>query len=344
MQELIPKALDRNNPSAKPRQSLMDYALWHGQQSWVEALALANFQPARSVSPDGEFGWVGSAGMMGLHLPGYEEQQRLGLRAVAAVRQRHLQAYQAKNFKDILRACDTHGVDHLTPVGATPLMLAARAGNTALVEALITKGADPLAEDEFGHTPWSQALSRAIEDADFAKQSLGPLFERLAPPVIDVQVDERLIRIERHQGEYWPLSLMLAGLKTQWSRCAARPHHSGKYADGFFAEQLHQILECLPPHLWDDKRRKRTYVNQVLARAERDSAYKPARKLWGRTRNGYYLPNPAMLLRRQDGWAPVYEVLKLEWIDQGCSAKYSYRMPPAEMVRRLQERSTEGLF
>lgn len=343
MQELTPKALDRNNPSAKPRQSLMDYALWHGQQSWVEALAQANFQPARSVSPEGVFGWSGSAALMGLDLPGFDDQQLLGLRAVAALRQRHLQAYQAKNFKDILRQCDTHGVDHLTPVGATPLMLAARAGNIALVDALIAKGANPLAEDEFGHTAWSQALSRAMAEADFAKQALGPLFERIAPAVIDVQVDERLLRIERQQGEYWPLSLMLAGLKTQWSRCSARPLFSDKYDDGFFAEQLHQVLECLPPHLWGDKRRKRSYVNQVLARAERDSAYKPARKLWGRTRNGYYLPNPALLLRRPNGWAPVYEVLNLAWIDQGCSGKNSYRMPPAELVRRLRERSTQGL-
>lgn len=31
------KALDAANPSAKPRQALFDYALWHGQQSWIEA-------------------------------------------------------------------------------------------------------------------------------------------------------------------------------------------------------------------------------------------------------------------------------------------------------------------
>ena len=57
--------------------------------------------------------------------------EALTRRAVAAARQRHLQAYTAKNFKDILRLCDVHGVDHQTPVGATPLMLAARAGNAA---------------------------------------------------------------------------------------------------------------------------------------------------------------------------------------------------------------------
>ena len=56
-------------------------------------------------------------------------------------------------------------------------------------------------------------------------------------------------------------------------------------------------------HLWNEKRRKRSYLNQVLARAEVDSAYKPARKLWGRTRNGHYLLNPAMLLRKGETWS-----------------------------------------
>jgi hypothetical protein len=68
--------------------------------------------------------------------------------------------------------------------------------------------------------------------------------------------------------------------------------------------------ECLPAHLWTDRRRKRSYVNQVLARAEIDSRYRPARKLWGRTRNGYYLLYPDLQLRRGEGWQPVYEALK----------------------------------
>jgi hypothetical protein len=200
------------------------------------------------------------------------------------LRQRHLQPYAGRSFKDLLRLCDVHTIDHLTPVGATPLMLAARAGNVALIDALLERGANPEAEDDFGQTPWLQALNRAIEEPAFAKSSLAAVFDRLAPAAIDVQVDGRLVRIERHQGEYWVLSPMLAGLKTQWSTCIARTLPLWKFAEGYFAEQIHQVLECLPAHLWRDRRRKRSYVNQVLARAEIDSSYRPARKLWGRTR------------------------------------------------------------
>ena len=338
IEALAPKALERSNPSTKLKQTLLDYALWHGQQSWVEQLAKAQFPPARGLAPDGEFGWISDAAMLGERLTDHEKHQQLALRAVAGVRQRHVQPYTAKNFKDILRLCDLHTVDHRSPVGATPLMLAARAGNAALVDALLQRGADPQVEDEFGQTAWQHAVSRAMEEPAFAKSLLAGVFERLAPAAIDVQVDGRLVRIERHQGEYWVLTLMLAGLKTQWSCCSVRAYPPWKFCDGYFAEQLQQVLDGLAPHLWQEKRRKRSYVNQVLARAEVDSGYKPARKLWARTRNGHYLPNPGLLLRTGEGWAPVYETLGLDWIDRGTGSDGLFSMRPAAAVARLKAR------
>jgi hypothetical protein len=113
-----------------------------------------------------------------------------------------------------------------------------------------------------------------------------------------------------------------------------------KYGRGVFADQLQWTLEALPPHLWKDRRRKRTYVNQVLARAEVDSSYWPARKLWARTMNGHYLPNPALLLRKGDEWRPVYEALSLAWVDEGTGFDEPYAPRPAEVVARLQRRLT----
>ena len=333
VKELLPRALDRTQPSNKPRQSLMDYALWHGQQAWIEQLATkANFAQARTLVPGDEYGGLRPWDYEGDYL----RQAQVGYRMVSALRQRHLQPYTAHNFKDFLRQCDTYGVDHRTPTGGTTLMLAARAGNLPLVDALLKRGADPLVVDEFGHTAWFAALSRALEDADFARMKIGSLFERIAPPVLDVQTDERLVRLERHQGEYWILSFMLAGLKTLRTRCVERSHSPYKYEYGFFAEALQITLECLPEHLWVAKRRKRSYVNSVLARAETQSQYMPARKLWMRTKNGYYLPNPQLMLRTapgQDdaGWMPMLEVLNLPWVDAGTKRPVEWAQGLAEM-------------
>jgi hypothetical protein len=344
MRELAPRALDRTLPSAKPRQALLDYALWHGQQAWVEQLAQkVQFQAARSLAPGGEFGTLPADDYFG----DYARQQQLGWRAVASLRQRHLQPYAAHNFKDLLRQCDAYGVDHRSPTGATPLMMAARSGNLALVEALLAHGADARAVDEFGHTPWCSALNRAMEDPAFARQSIGPLFEHIAPAVLDVQTNGRLVRLERHQGEYWVLSLMLAGFKTQCTRCVARSQATYKFRQGYFAEALHVTLECLPEHLWAAARRKRTYVNQVLARAEVHSPYQPARRLWVRTMNGHYLPNPLMQLRTHAGdegpnWRPVFEVLNLAWVDAGTSESAFPSLGLASLVDSATRRATAG--
>jgi hypothetical protein len=326
MRELMVKALDRAQPSAKPRQSLLEYALWHGQQAWIEQLAArVRFQAAVSLAPSGDFGELPIDDYFG----DQARQRQMAWRAVASLRQKYLQPYASKNFKEVLQLCASYGADHRSPTGATPLMMAARAGNVSLVEALLERGADPQIEDEFGHTAWLSALNRAMEDQEFARQSIAGLSALLPPSVLDVQTDGRLIRLERHQGEYWILSLMLAGFKTLRTRCTERPARAYKYRRGFFAEALHATLECLPEHLWKVARRKRSYVNQVLARAEVDSPYLPARKLWLRTMNGHYLPNPRMSIRQASGdahanWRPIYDVLNLQWVDQGSASPHDF--------------------
>jgi hypothetical protein len=345
IEELAPKAMDARNPSSKPRQTLFDYAVWHGQHEWVAALGEANFPAARGLM---EQGWLLGAGTLlpDRYAPGSEDptgKRELMRRTVAAARQRHLQPYVAKNFKEVLRLVDVHGPDHATTVGATPLMLAAQAGNAALVESLLAKGADPARRDEFGHTAWDHAVARSMQESAFAHSGLPALFELLAPAALDVQTGGRLVRLERHQGEYWVLTLMLAGLKTQWSQCVTRRLELYKYPAGFFADQLNDVLSALPPWLWADKRRKRTYVNQVLARAEVHSAYQPARRLWVRTRNGHYFPNPAMQLRVGEAWQPVYELLALDWVDRGCGREIAYWPRPMQSIGWVRETVERGV-
>jgi hypothetical protein len=59
----------------------------------------------------------------------------------------------------------------------------------------------------------------------------------------------------------------------------------------------------------------------VLARAEVESGYRPARKLWKRRSVGYYAPSPDMKLRRKTGdgeaWLPVAEALDPEAVSEG---------------------------
>ena len=285
LREWTPKALDPENPSAKTKQALLDYALWHGQGAYVERLAEANFAPALTLTHRGQL----LARVAQVFHEGKFVESRQGsriledprnpmgraTRAAAATRARQLRPFLERSAKAVLQDCDLYGVDHKTYCGATPLMLAARAGNVALIETLLARGADPELVDDYGHTAWMGALNRAIDDEAFARAHLAALFERLGPETLDVHTDGRLVRLERGQGEFWLLGLMLSGLKTHCGGLTARPLGPYRYTRGFFADGLIETLESLPEHLWPETRRKKDYLNAVLARAEVDPATGP---------------------------------------------------------------------
>ena len=159
------------------------------------------------------------------------------------------------------------------------------------------------------------------------RRILGRSFERLGPDTLDVHADGRLVRLERGQAEFWLLGLMLAGMKTHAGGFAgASDWDRGRYERGFFADGLLETLERFPEHLWTKSRRKREYINHVLARAEVDSNYRPARKLWKRRETGYYVPAPDMRLMRKtaDGevWTPIAEALNLAAVKEGAGGRF----------------------
>jgi len=82
----------------------------------------------------------------------------------------------------------------------------------------------------------------------------------------------------------------------------------------------------------------RSYINQVLARAEVGSSYRPARQLWARTRVGHYLPNPAMRLRKGEAWHGGYEALALDWVDRGTGSEVGFVPRPRDVVAWLAQR------
>lgn len=295
------RALDRAQVSQKPREALLEFAIWHGQHKYIGALATIGWSAVKAMSDP------------------YSDVLRRN--AEVSLRARHTAPFEKKNLKDVLAACDRHGVDHRTAVGQTPLGMAAMAGNVALVDALLARGADPTHRDCFGWTPAMAALDRATRDAKYAAQAFADVFERLATPAIDVESGGRLVRLLPRHGEYLVFMLMLVGYK----RLSSLDVDDGKdlyLRSGFCAEGLLRAARHLPDRVVPPERRKRAYFNQVLARAAVGATYQPRRELWARTRTGYYLPNPLLRVREErpgggSEWRPIHEALRVPLVLQG---------------------------
>ncbi len=236
------------------------------------------------------------------------ERQLAGATTVSLVRHagnaggaaRYLGDFGKRNFKDVLQRCDQHGVDHLTPMGTTPLMNAAAMGNVALVDALLDRGADIEARDLLRRQALHHALQRVRHDRDYAQGAFAEVYARVAPARLDFAIDGRLVRIDRAKSEY---------LLLQWM-WLLQPEGLGDVSEGvrpgFSAPFLESAMARLPDAVTPQRRRTRTHVSAVLSRNEVDRDYAYNRRLFVRHGAGRYQWNPAMSMRDGDGeWQPV---------------------------------------
>ncbi|MGF1547385.1 MAG: AAA family ATPase [Thiotrichales bacterium] len=228
--------------------------------------------------------------------------------------QKHLQSYQSRHFKDVLRQCDLHGLEHRTSMNLTPLIAAVAAGNVALVEALLERGADPGSTDHLGRTALHWALLGAFDDKKYARTALAPLYELIAPATIDFKVGERLVRIDRHLSEY----LLVQSL---WALFKSRFHVlSWRERSAFDTATLLDAWQHLPPNVLKPERHRRSFLSGVLSRNEVERDYAYNRHLFKRVVIGWYQFNPDLAVRRKaaDGetWQSVFVALNLAWIKE----------------------------
>ncbi|MBL8424919.1 MAG: ankyrin repeat domain-containing protein [Candidatus Accumulibacter phosphatis] len=284
--ELLVKVFREQAPGAKMKQQLYEYATCHDEPQLAELLASeARFEQAANFT-----------------------QQRVTFGRKTYV------PYFANHFKDILKQCEQYGLEHRLPMNQTPLMAAAAAGNLPLVEALLDRGADRDAVDQYGYNALHWALREGFREARFARGPLAALYERLAPASIDVNTGERLVRLDRHLSEYFLF-------QTLWVLFKSRFTHRQRRTNGAFeAQAILDAWQFLPANIVRSERNKRQHLSSVLARNEIDRDYAYNRALFKRVSQGWYQFNPKLAVRRRQGdeeiWTPVYAALNLPLINE----------------------------
>lgn len=285
-EELLVKVFREQAPGGKHRQQLYEIATCHDLPVLAAWLAQeAKFDAAR----------------------GFREQR-------ATLGRKTYVTYFARNFKDILRQCDQHGLEHRLPMNLTPLMAAAAAGNVALVEALIERGADREATDHFGDNALHWAMREAFRDAGFARGPFAALYELLAPPSVDVNTGERLVRIDRHLSEYVLFQTLWVLFRTRFTHKQRRPYAA------FESQAILDMWKDLPANVVRPERNKRQHLSGVLSRNEVERDYAYNRALFKRVAQGWYQFNPALSVRRKvdgaDAWMPVFQALNLPLVGE----------------------------
>ena len=286
LRETLIKVFREQATGSKLKQQLYEYATCHDEPVLAEWLVQeAKFDTAKSFAL---------------------QRSTLGRKSYVT--------YFAHHYKDILKQCEQHGIEHRLPMNQTPLMAAAAAGNIPLVEALLQRGADTEATDQYGYNALHWAMGTAFRDPKFARGQFASLYELLAPAGIDVNTGERLVRIDRHLSEYFLF-------QTLWVLFKSRFTHPQRRDYGAF--DTHAILEAwqyLPANVVYPERNKRAHLSGVLARNEVERDYAYNRALFMRVSQGWYQFNPQLSVRRCQGeqeiWQPVYAALNLPLINE----------------------------
>ncbi len=280
------KVFREQAPGSKPKQQLLEYATYHDEPVLAEWLVRETKYDAAKL---------------------FEKQR-------PTLSRKSYMPYFAHNFKEILRQCDLYGVEHRLPMNQTPLMAAAVAGNIPLVEALLERGADRENTDQYGYNALHRAMSIAFHDQKFASGPFSTLYELLAPPSVDVNTGERLVRIDRHLSEYFLF-------QTLWVLFKSRFTHPIRNLDAAF--ETRAILDAwqyLPANVVYPERNKRAHLSALLSRNEVERDYAYNRALFKRVRQGWYQLNPKLLVRQRNGneeaWQPIYAALNLPLINE----------------------------
>ncbi len=300
LRELLVKVFRERAVGEKHKRRLHEYAAFHDEPELAGHLAEdADFGAARFGQPQGF------------------EQQR------SALRRKYLAPYTVHHFKDVLRQCDVHGVEHRTAMNQTPLMAAAAAGNVALTEALLERGADRDATDQYGCNALHVALCEAFRNPAFARGPGTVLYELLAPSFVDVKAGERLVRIDKHLTEYF-------FFQTFWSLFKSRFTRVDRTLDcAIDTKALLVAWKDLPESMLRGARNKRQHVSGVLSRNEVSREYAYNRALFRRVAHGWYQFNPVLEVRCRSAtgdetWQPVFTALNLPLINE-VSTQYSRR-------------------
>lgn len=269
------KAFEQDNKKAKLE--LFEYALVYEDRKLLNALIRADFKPAKN--PD-----------KGLQL----------------LQQKHYATYSFKKPDAVIKQVNHYGPDFRNVFNQTPLMVAAWTGNVEVIKALFEQGADTEKIDENGFTALQIALSQATGDENYARKKLAETYLPLEPTSISIQVDGRLIKLDKHQMEFFMLNMMIALFYR------ALPEKVINMAGAFSSQDFVDAVAHMPNSVLLERRKKRAYLSSILSKNEFTKDDKNNRKLFFRIKHGHYLFNPNLALKVGEEWVNIYDLLSLD--------------------------------
>ncbi|MBT9098947.1 PhoH family protein [Methylovulum psychrotolerans] len=286
--ELKRKALEGNDKNA--RFALFEYSLVYEYRDSILALDKVGFKAAKQ--PD---------------------------KGLQMLQQKHYVAYSFKKPDAVLKQVSQYGTDFRNMFNQTPLMVATWMGNSEVVKALADLGADTEKVDGNGLTALQIALAQADQTPAYAKKKLADIYSLLEPTSLSIQVDGKLIKLDKHGMEFFMLNLMIALFYRVMSK-------KMRYRlEGFATQDIIDAVQHIPVSLLPERRKVRAYLSSILSKNEISKDDKGNRKLFYRVLRGYYVFNPKLALKVEGEWVNIYDLLLIDRLTPRYNSKWGER-------------------
>jgi hypothetical protein len=222
------------------------------------------------------------------------------------LQQKHYSAYSFKKPDAVLKQVDQYGPDFRNIFNQTPLMVAAWMGSTEVIKALFEQGADTEKVDGNGLTAFQIALAQTDRSETYAKKKLADIYEQLEPTSMSIQIDGRLIKLDKHTMEFFLINLMIALFyRVMSNKLRSR-------GNGFSTQDFIAAVQHIPDSVLPERRKQRAYLSSILAKNEISKDDKHNRKLFYRVLRGAYIFNPKLAIKVEGEWVNIYDLLTID--------------------------------
>lgn len=207
---------------------------------------------------------------------------------------------------------EQYGVDFRNPLNETALMMAVKASNEPAVKQLIDLGAKVHVHDNVGMTAYQKGLARLLLEGSTVanRQKLAECAQLVSPSAVKIKCFDKMYKLDSKTMEYFILQAIFA-IYPRLINDQAMEHQ----IPAIKATALEDFIQDIPNIILPEHRKRRVYINGILAKNEISSRQPYNRSLFVRLRVGYYLLNPCLEIEVGDDWVNIYDFMKLEQFD-----------------------------
>jgi hypothetical protein len=255
----------------RERKQLFQYAVNHRNYDWIEALAQLQFQ--RAI---------------------------LYMKEIRANRKEYDKFLRLGNKPKVLAIIQKYGVDFTLNDGISGLMMALLYLQPELVNEFLQKGVSPfqmdskkrLALDFLVAAFWKSHRQKQPEVRQIANKMLINLWHKFSPPSIVYQYEKRQFRVGSHSMLFF-LIILLRNTSDSQPRQASNSLYPEKGSYGVFdMNDLERMAALMPNEILLPHRKKRSYINSIMALNELNKASPYCKAAFCRIGHGQYILNP----------------------------------------------------